>query len=129
MRAGKTLAEIKAQQVRKRTSFALFYTKNDIILPRQARDKHRESTPKRDPFMRVLTYSAKTTSTPSSQCWPLGAFPKRLFGLRQIVTLQTGNIYQDRLGSVYTGKVETKERDVSIRRQADCSQDHDPQGV
>ena len=47
MRAGKTLAEIKAQQVRTRTFFALpFDTKNDIILPRQARDKHSESTQK-----------------------------------------------------------------------------------
>ena len=35
-------------QVRKRISFAMpFYTKNMIILPRQARDKHRNSTQKR----------------------------------------------------------------------------------
>ena len=36
------------EEVRKTRLFAPFYTKNVIILPRQARDKQRESTQKRD---------------------------------------------------------------------------------
>jgi len=41
----------EAYEVRKRISFAmLLYAKNAIILPRQARDTHRESTQNRNAF-------------------------------------------------------------------------------
>jgi hypothetical protein len=46
-------------QVRKRISFAPFYTNNDLILPRQAQDKHRESTQKRCVLLQRINSVAK----------------------------------------------------------------------
>jgi hypothetical protein len=47
--------------VRKRISFAMpFYTKNAIILPRQARDKHRESTHQKMRFCRTTRRTSRT---------------------------------------------------------------------
>jgi hypothetical protein len=74
-----------------------------IILPRQARDKHRESTQKRDD--RFLRRCANHASVPCAQARKLISFARHLF------MLNMPSFYQDRLGT-NTGKEHSKKREM-----------------